>query len=250
MEQLTDEEFLRWLRRVIPDHLAVNNELTHDIATEYSDGFMSKNHVKQVQNAMGNLSSKPSNVATGDDLPPGSYLIADLDGAPQTGWGIWNVQENNGSKIITFIQTYSGKIYIKTVRPTEPYPYYPLGWSAIPRETLIWAGSATTINTEIKLNELQYRFDYLKILVANDGGKQVFEVPNESTVSVRMMNVYDNATITAGAVFSEITLTRKDNNTLKIHNNVSTGIFPNGSNSGINGTSNDLTVLSIWGISK
>lgn len=216
-KKLDVDKTIRYLLRIVQDHIGNNERDAHLPATEKTWGFMTDDHVRLLNSSNGHPTTKTEledpNISI-NDLPPGNYILADMKDAPQTGWWFYNVIDGgDGRKIIFAFYSYVGRMYVKHVHNSGTS--FPNNWTVIPRENLLWSGDENAEGKVLTMNDNLYSYDTLKIYYTNASGARKIASCSLGNIAIADVNVNSDK---GGAVIQEMVLSRT-NTTLKIEFN-------------------------------
>lgn len=234
------------------NHVGSNSQTAHLPATQITNGFMTKDHVAQLNQSLGKRKYLTgSNLL---ELAPGFYEVVDPQNGPLAEAGIYeiDVTVQGSRKQIRAMQSYSGRIWFYNEHTNNAVV---LGWREVEQKIEIFnvydaemsstpVGTTFEIKTPFKLQNFR-RFEFDVNFGMRDVTLGSGYVGNNLTVELQNSNIKD----TGLSIFMyEMSLKRTSDTRFYCERNITRAIYANGSGSSTTDTENEIKLTKIRGI--
>ncbi|ANJ12794.1 hypothetical protein [Lactiplantibacillus plantarum] len=211
------------LYKIVKSHIGSNTDDAHLPADEMHNGFMTRQHVQDLSQALGKY-------LVTDNIYPIEKDILKMPVGRWTGSGLVNTPDGTSDhfivdvlistdnrKLIRAMSTITGEMWEYNKSP-ESYMLYPDGWTKQERVKELWSGAVSEVGSGIKLSDNINNYRNLRVTINFTGGYVV------KTSPITTDNMYDFADVlgsdaTPSFVNGKVMLSIVDNTNLKITRN-------------------------------
>lgn len=211
------------LYKIVKSHIGSNTDDAHLPADEMHNGFMTRQHVQDLNQALGkylvtsNIHPRENDIFK---MPVGRWFGNGLINTPDGTSNHFMVDvliSTDNRKLIRAMNTITGEMWEYNKSP-ESYMLYPDGWTKQERVKELWSGAVSKVDSEIKLSDNVNNYRKLRVTINFPGGYVV------KTAQITKDNMFDFADVlgsdaTPSFVNGKVVLTIVDNTNLKITRN-------------------------------
>lgn len=211
------------LYKIVKSHIGSNTDDAHLPADEMHNGFMTRQHVQDLSQALGKY-------LVTDNIHPSEKDIFKMPVGRWFGNGLINTPDGTSDhfmvdvlistdnrKLIRAMSAITGEMWEYNKSP-ESYMLYPDGWTKQERVKELWSGAVSEVDSGIKLSDNINNYRKLRVTINFPGGYVV------KTAPITTDNMYDFADVlgsdaTPSFMNGKVMLSIVDNTNLKITRN-------------------------------
>lgn len=211
------------LYKILKSHIGSNTDDAHLPADEMHNGFMTRQHVQDLEQAQGQYLT-PDHIHPKEvdilKLPIGRWFGNSLINTPDGTTDSFIVDvliSTDDRKLIRAMSTITGEMWEYNKSP-ESYMNYPDGWTKQERVKELWSGAVSEVGSQIELSDNINNYHNLRVTINFAGGYVV------KTSQISKDNVYDFINVngsdnTPSVTNGELIISIVDNTNLNITKN-------------------------------
>lgn len=214
---------LKEIYHAVKSHIGSNSDDAHLPADEMHNGFMTRQHVQDFEQAQGQY-------LTPDHINPKEVDILKMPIGRWFGKGLINTPDGttdsfivevlistDNRKLIRAMSTITGEMWEYNKSP-ESYVFYPDGWTKQERIKELWNGAVSEVGTQINLSDNLDNYRKLRVTLNYIGGYVTITSLTTTENHFDFSNTL-GSDATPGVMNGKIILSRVDNTHLKITRN-------------------------------
>ncbi|OQO76916.1 hypothetical protein BH745_15590 [Enterococcus gallinarum] len=197
VKRMNVKKTIQMLYKAVIGHIGSNGSEAHLAANEFTNGFMTSEHVKNLNEAKGKRTWKSR---VDPWMQPaghyeGSYLLNVPDPVAIYQYDIFEGMD--GRKQAYLMPSATGEIYFRNVHTDGIVGSNPSGWTRIYREVVIWNGSKSTVSDILECTQNPRNFSKVRIEADINGvglaSVTIENLQNNVSYAIQGLNLSDTS---------------------------------------------------------
>lgn len=214
---------IKTLYKILKSHIGSNSDNAHLPADEMHNGFMTRQHVQDLEQAQGQYLT-PDNIHPKEldilKLPVGRWFNTGWTNSPDGTADSFMIEvliSTDNRKLIRAMSTITGEMWEYNKSP-ESYINYPDGWTKQERIKELWNGSVSVVGAQVNLSDNINHYRNLRVTINYAGGYTAMTAPIAKDNMYDFTNVLGSDT-TPSVINGKVILSISDNTHLEVTRN-------------------------------